>query len=68
MPQLSPQQFGAGHVFLTGQEGSRGPAVWAAGTLSDLVNRSFPQAGQAGFSLPRMSSSNSWPQSSQAYS
>jgi hypothetical protein len=42
--------------------------VCAAGTLSSFANRVDPQPGQAGFSLPRTSSSNSLEQRSQEYS
>jgi hypothetical protein len=44
------------------------PAVCAAGTLSNRSSRSLPQAGQAGVSLPRTSSSNSSRHLAQVYS
>ena len=64
-----PQQFDMPQVAgpPAGHEGCK-LAVWAAGTLNFLVSFSRPQEGQTGFSSPRTRTSNSWPQSRQAYS
>jgi hypothetical protein len=43
-------------------------AECAADTLNDFVKCLFPQAGQTGFSSPRIKSSKSLPQSLQVYS
>jgi hypothetical protein len=68
MPHPPLPQRGTPHEFFAGQAGSRVPAVWAAGTLIALVSRVFPHEGQAGFSSPRTSSSNSLLQLLHVYS
>jgi hypothetical protein len=68
IPHPPPPQCGMPQELLAGQAGSRVTAVWAAGTLMARVSRTFPQEGQAGFSSPRISSSNSLPQWLHVYS
>jgi hypothetical protein len=43
-------------------------AECAIGTLNDFVKCRLPQAGQAGFSSPRIKTSKSFPQSLHVYS
>jgi len=70
MSQRSPPHRGTlqAPASLAGQQGPADPAEWAAETLNCLANFDRPHAGQTGFSFPRTSTSNAWPQWRQTYS